>query len=84
MRTMRWEISSQVEAAEAEYRKALSGNPSSSLGHIKLANALLSEGKLPDAIAELREALRIDPMSAAAHTDPITTTPATTWRNYSA
>ena len=59
----------QAEEAEAEYRKALSGNPDSSSGHIKLASALRIEGKLPEVITELREALRIDPKSAAAHTE---------------
>src|SRR6185369_10061105 len=58
-----------IEAAEAEYRKALSGNPGSSSGLTKLANVLRLEGKLPEAVAELREALRIDPNSPAAHTD---------------
>jgi tetratricopeptide (TPR) repeat protein len=61
--------SGEPEAAEAEYRKALSANPDSISGHIKLADALRSVGKLPEVIVELREALRLDPTSAAAHTE---------------
>lgn len=59
----------EVEAAEAEYRKALSGNSGSGSGHTRLANVLRLEGELPEAIAELREALRLDPKSVSAHTD---------------
>ena len=60
---------SEIEAAEAQYRKAILGNPTISSGHTRLANALLREQKVPEAGAELREALRIDPNSVPAHTD---------------
>ena len=51
-------------AAEAEYRRRLLESPDSSSGHTKLANALLRQQKLPEAGAELREALRIEPNSS--------------------
>jgi tetratricopeptide (TPR) repeat protein len=56
------------EAAEAEYRKALLGDDSAR-GHIKLAEALRLQGKLPDAVAALRTALARDANSARAHSD---------------
>ena len=59
----------QPEAAEAEYRKALVGNETSSAARINLAEVLRLQGKFDEAIAQLRDALRLDPKSAAAHTD---------------
>jgi tetratricopeptide (TPR) repeat protein len=56
------------QAAEAEYRKALLGDDSAR-GHIKLAEALRLQGKLPEAMAELRTALARDANSARAHSD---------------
>jgi tetratricopeptide (TPR) repeat protein len=64
-----WLFEDDPAGAEAEYRKALSGdeNPQSSGGRVKLAASLRYQGKLPDALAELREAQRIDPASARAY-----------------
>jgi tetratricopeptide (TPR) repeat protein len=59
----------QPEAAETEYRRALTTNADSSLARVKLANALSTQDKLPDAAGELREALRLDPGSVRAHAD---------------
>ena len=58
----------QPEAAEDWYRKALAGRKSST-AHLKLAEVLRLQGKFDEAITELREALRLDPKSAPAHTD---------------
>jgi len=58
----------EPEAAEAEYRKALLGDDSAR-GHVKLAEALRLQGKLPEAVTELRTALARDAKSARAHSD---------------
>ena len=58
----------EPQAAEAEYRKALLGDDSAR-GHIKLAEALRLQGKLPEATTELRTALARDANSARAHSD---------------
>ncbi len=55
----------EPEAAEAEYPESTGREPSLSRAHIKLAEALRLQGKFDDAIAELREALRLDPSSAS-------------------
>ena len=49
-----------VEGAAAEYRKGLGADPQSSAGHARLANALRAGGNLPEAVAELREAIRLN------------------------
>src|SRR4051812_45765214 len=54
--------------AEAQYRQALSLDMASAAVHIKLAEAARTQGRNDEAIKELREALRINPASAAAHT----------------
>jgi len=62
----------ELETAEAEYRKAFSGNPGNSgsaLLHGKLGNALLLQSKFGDAQAELRESIRLDATAAQAHAD---------------
>src|SRR6185295_17595222 len=51
--------------AEA-YRQAIRIGPDRADYHSKLANQLLNGGKLEEAIAESREALRLDPKSAFA------------------
>ncbi len=58
----------QPEAAEEWYRKALAGRKSSTQ-HLKLAEVLRLQGKLDEAIVEVRAALRLDARSAPAHTD---------------
>jgi tetratricopeptide (TPR) repeat protein len=57
---------SEPEAAEAEFRKALLGENSATV-RIKLAEALRLQGHFADATAELREAIRLSPRSARAH-----------------
>lgn len=55
-----------AEAAEAEFREALTGEPSALL-RTKLAEALRLQGRFPEAVAELREAIRLEPGSARAY-----------------
>ena len=57
-----------LDAAEAEYRKGIALADSAS-AHARLGNALLLDGAFADAEAELREALRLDPQSVQAHSD---------------
>jgi len=57
---------SEPEAAEVEFRKALAGGDSASV-RTKLAETLRLQGEFPEAIAELREAIRLEPSSARAH-----------------
>jgi tetratricopeptide (TPR) repeat protein len=56
----------QPEAAEAEFRKALAAANTSAF-QTKLAEALRLQGKFDQAVAALREALRLEPASAPAH-----------------
>jgi tetratricopeptide (TPR) repeat protein len=53
--------------AEVEYRKALAGDTQSSGGRIKLAAALRYQGKVSEALVELREAQKAAPASARAY-----------------
>jgi tetratricopeptide (TPR) repeat protein len=57
---------SEPEAAETEFRKALLADDAASL-RTKLAEALRLQGKFPEAVVELREAIRRDPKSARAY-----------------
>jgi tetratricopeptide (TPR) repeat protein len=59
----------QPEAAEAEFRKAVTGPQSSSLDRAKLAEAMRLQGKFTEAAAELRDIIRLDPAFARAHSD---------------
>jgi tetratricopeptide (TPR) repeat protein len=59
----------EAEAAEAQYRKALSAGPPSGRGRTKLAAALREQRKTAESLAELREAQRIDPTYAMAFSD---------------
>jgi tetratricopeptide (TPR) repeat protein len=61
-----WLEADEPQQAEAEFRKALAGDPSAA-GRIKLGAALRYQGRFPDALVELQEALRLDPGSARAH-----------------
>jgi tetratricopeptide (TPR) repeat protein len=56
----------EPEAAETEFRKALVGGTSASV-RTKLAEALRLQGKFPEATTELREAIRLEPTYARAH-----------------
>jgi tetratricopeptide (TPR) repeat protein len=58
----------EPDAAEAEFRKAVLA-ADSAMARTRLAEALRLQGKFPDAIAQLREAIRIDPAYARAHSD---------------
>ncbi len=51
-------------AAEAEYRRALELNPSSSLTHAWYSDYLSKMGRAEEAIAEARRARELDPISA--------------------
>jgi tetratricopeptide (TPR) repeat protein len=55
-----------LEAAETEFRKALAAANTSAF-QTKLAEALRLQGKFDEAVAALREALRLEPTSAPAH-----------------
>ena len=57
----------QPAAAEAAYRKALGDGGPSIAGRTKLAAALRYQGKLSEALAELRDAQQVDPAFARAH-----------------
>jgi tetratricopeptide (TPR) repeat protein len=57
---------SEPEAAEAEFRKALVADGAASV-RTKLAEALRLQGKFSEATAELREAIRLEPTYARAH-----------------
>jgi tetratricopeptide (TPR) repeat protein len=61
--------SEQLQAADAEYRRALGADAPSSAGRTKLAAALRLQGRMSDALVELEEAQRIDPTYARAHND---------------
>jgi tetratricopeptide (TPR) repeat protein len=56
------------DAAEAEFRKAVLAADSGA-SRTRLAEALRLQGKFSDAIAQLREAIRIEPGYARAHSD---------------
>src|SRR4029079_17570883 len=51
------------------YREAVRLDPASAQAHIKLAEAVRTQGRNDEAIAELKEELRLNPSSAPAHTD---------------
>ncbi len=56
---------SEPEAAEAEFRHALEAETSATV-KTKLGEALRLQGKFDEAVAELRDAARLDPRSARA------------------
>ena len=56
--------------AEREYRRAIELNPNYAPAHHGLANAILGpQGRFDEAIHHLREALRLDPLSAISATN---------------
>ncbi len=57
----------QYDAAEAELRKAIEINKRFDLPHISLGNLRRDTNKVPEAIAEYREAIRINPGDSVAH-----------------
>jgi tetratricopeptide (TPR) repeat protein len=57
---------SEPEAAVDEFRKALLAENSAAI-RTKLAEALRLQGNFADAVAELREAIKLDPRFARAH-----------------
>ena len=62
-------VAEQPEPAEAEYRRAVTSLANSAPLRTKLAEALRLQGKFAEAVSELREAFRIDPAFAQAHSD---------------
>lgn len=56
----------EPEAAETEFRRALAGENSAAI-RTKLAEALRLQGNFAEAVAELRQAVQLDPRSARAH-----------------
>jgi eukaryotic-like serine/threonine-protein kinase len=50
-------------AAEREYRRALEGNPNYATGHQWYAEYLSAMGRHEEALAEIRKALQLDPLS---------------------
>ncbi len=48
-------------------RKVIAASPTFARAHLTLGKALLQDGKVPEAIAELQEAARLDPPSGEAH-----------------
>jgi tetratricopeptide (TPR) repeat protein len=64
-----WIDEEQPDAAEAEYRLALAGDPKSVAARTKVAEALRLQGKFDESVVDLREAIRIDPTFAPAHSD---------------
>ncbi len=59
----------QPAQAESAYQRALSKQADIGDGHRRLAEALRRQGKEDEAVAELREAIRLDAKSARAHND---------------
>ena len=64
-----WIDDEQPDAAEAEYRLALAGDPKSVAVRTKVAEALRLQGRFVESVVDLREAIRIDPTFAPAHSD---------------
>ncbi|HXC63029.1 MAG TPA: tetratricopeptide repeat protein, partial [bacterium] len=58
----------QADGAEAAYRRAVALAPQSSDAHFSLGYALFAEKKLSGAVAQLDEALKLDPDNANALT----------------
>jgi adenylate cyclase len=55
-------------AAEAELRRAIALNPGLPTGHQFYADYLKAMGRFPEALAEMRAALELDPVSLAVNT----------------
>ena len=51
------------QAAEAAFQRSLALNPSSAQTHSRYAYFLVSQGRLEEAVAEIRHAHRLDPLS---------------------
>jgi tetratricopeptide (TPR) repeat protein len=65
-----WFIAAELpEPAELEYRHAVTSGANSAPLRTKLAEALRLQGKFAESVSELREAFRIDPLFAQAHSD---------------
>jgi TolB-like protein/DNA-binding winged helix-turn-helix (wHTH) protein len=57
------------EAAEASFRRALELNPSYSIGHHWYGVFLMATGRHEEAIAEMKRAIELDPLSLIFNTD---------------
>lgn len=62
-----FEESGDLDRAESEMRKAVQYNDSSSLLRVEWAGALFKNRNVKDAIAECREAIRLDPKNPESH-----------------
>jgi len=57
------------EAAEASFRRAIAADPSYPTGHQWYADFLWARGRLDEALEEMKEAHRLDPMSLVIGTE---------------
>lgn len=64
-----WNEASGYESMEIHCRRILAENSMAAIAHNNLGNALLKEGKIDEAIAEGREAVRTGPGYAEGHDD---------------
>src|SRR5437870_1830888 len=62
---VRFHQAGQLVAAEACYRQALAAQPNLAEAHSNLGNALTAQGKLDEAVAAYRQAIRIKPPDLA-------------------
>jgi tetratricopeptide (TPR) repeat protein len=60
-------VEQEPEQAEAAYQRGLSKKADVGEGHRRLAEALRRQGKAEEAVAELREVIRINPNHYNAH-----------------
>ncbi len=59
---------SQLNNAEAHYRKAYEANPASDSLHVNIGSLAMKKGDLSTALLHFREAARIRPLNGSAHT----------------
>jgi tetratricopeptide (TPR) repeat protein len=61
------DVKHDYSGAEAAFREAIRLEPDDAWAHFCLGNALLAQGKQPEAIVAYREAIRLKPDDAGAH-----------------
>ncbi|MGE4057079.1 MAG: tetratricopeptide repeat protein, partial [Vicinamibacterales bacterium] len=58
------------EAAERSFRRAIQLNPNNAIAHLELgSNVLLMQGRVDEGLDEVRDALRLDPLSPSVNTE---------------